>query len=152
MANVAPRSKIMWAHWSCCLLFLAWTLMLLEWHFKQYVSLRHFYLRANTGVNFWRSLHLAAADGVGVHKRVRVAELISVARANPMLKVRCSTHVAHNLGLPLAQYMPYQQHKAHASVQHSCCFLPACQNHLNSLNASHSCWMERTRRPPSKTG
>ena len=65
MANVAPRSKIMWAHWSCCLLFLAWTLMLLEWHFKQYVSLRHFYLRANTGVNFWRSLHLAAADGVG---------------------------------------------------------------------------------------
>lgn len=31
MANIAPRSNIMWAHWVCCLLFLAWTLMLLEW-------------------------------------------------------------------------------------------------------------------------
>lgn len=58
-------------------------------HFKQYVSLRQFYLRRNAGVNYWRKLHLGKLDGVGVHKSTRMAQLVDTARS-PMSKVRGS--------------------------------------------------------------
>ena len=40
MAGIDPQSKIMWAHWVCTFLYLGWTLLLLEYHYKEYVALR----------------------------------------------------------------------------------------------------------------
>lgn len=80
LAPAAVKPTTQWAHWVCCLAFLGWTLFLLEYHFKQYVCLRQFYLRRNAGVNYWRKLHLGPVDGVGVHKSARMADVVDTAR------------------------------------------------------------------------
>ncbi|GBF99191.1 hypothetical protein Rsub_11636 [Raphidocelis subcapitata] len=95
MANIDPRSKIMWGHWTCVFVFLGWTLLLLEYHYRQYVSLRQFYLRSgNSGWNAWRELHMAEADGVGVHQRSRFADLVDNARMDGILKVMDAENAA----------------------------------------------------------
>lgn len=40
MAKIDPSSKLMWAHWLCALSYLAWTLLLLDYHYQSYVALR----------------------------------------------------------------------------------------------------------------
>ncbi|KAI8469089.1 MAG: hypothetical protein J3K34DRAFT_514584 [Monoraphidium minutum] len=86
MANIDPDSDILWAHWLCVFIFLGWTMLLLEWHFREYVSLRQFYLRGVDGYNYWRELHMAEADGVGIHRSSRFAEVVETARLDAIMK------------------------------------------------------------------
>lgn len=127
------------------LVFVGWTLLLLEWHFKQYVVLRQHYLRSrwgaarapgrrrtrhdlsprhvccaerpacarvrgllptgvaltlppprpparrararSNGVNYWRRLHMAQADGEGVHDHARFADIVGNVKMDSLLEV-----------------------------------------------------------------
>ena len=82
------------------LLFVAWTLLLLEWHFRQYVALRQFYLRASGGVNHWRRLHMAEADGLRTSegRAARFAEVVDTARADTLLDAMAAAQDAEGGG------------------------------------------------------
>ncbi|KAI8465074.1 MAG: hypothetical protein J3K34DRAFT_525694 [Monoraphidium minutum] len=86
MANVGPGSKIMWAHWVATLAFLGWTMLLLEWHLSEYVTLRQVYLRGGGGWNYWRELNMAEADGVGAQRGSRFSAVVDSARMEGILK------------------------------------------------------------------
>lgn len=48
---------------------------------------RQFYLRGGDGWNYWRELHMAEADGVGVHEKSRFLEIVETARMDAIMKV-----------------------------------------------------------------
>ncbi|KAF6257976.1 late exocytosis, associated with Golgi transport-domain-containing protein [Scenedesmus sp. NREL 46B-D3] len=86
MANIAPSSSIMWAHWCACFLFLGWTFMLLEYHTRQYAAVRQHYLRGGDDPNYWRDLHMAEADGTHVHKGAKLLDVLGAAKFGGMLE------------------------------------------------------------------
>lgn len=85
MANIAPSSSIMWAHWCTCFLFLGWTFTLLEYHTRQYAAVRQHYLRGGDDPNYWRDLHMAEADGTHVHKGAKLLDVLGAAKFEGML-------------------------------------------------------------------
>jgi len=75
----------------CCVFaFLAWSMVLLDFHYREYVSLRQLYLKGSDGYNFWRELHMAEADGVGVGatSRSKFADIVESAKMDSIIKVR----------------------------------------------------------------
>lgn len=54
MANLPVGSQLMWVHLFMVLLCLAWIFLLLEWHTRQYCSLRQQYIRGMDAPNTWR--------------------------------------------------------------------------------------------------
>lgn len=42
---------------------LAWIFTLLEFHTKEYATVRQHYLKGSDDPNYWRDLHMAEADG-----------------------------------------------------------------------------------------
>ncbi|GBF87290.1 ERD4-related membrane protein [Raphidocelis subcapitata] len=87
MANVDPSSRLMWGHWVLVFAFLGWTMLLLEFHFRQFVSLRHFYLCGGESFNHWRELHLAEADGVTARTTSRLGALVEGAHMEGILQM-----------------------------------------------------------------
>jgi hypothetical protein len=64
MANINSRSPVMWLHFFMAVVFIGYSFLLIEWHYRQYVALRQHYLHGGDDPNYWRDLHLAEADGV----------------------------------------------------------------------------------------
>jgi hypothetical protein len=64
MANINSRSPVMWLHFLLAVVFIGYSFLLIEWHYRQYVALRQHYLHGGDDPNYWRDLHLAEADGV----------------------------------------------------------------------------------------
>jgi hypothetical protein len=48
---------------------LGWIFVLLEFHTKEYATVRQHYLKGSDDPNYWRDLHMAEADGTLVSAR-----------------------------------------------------------------------------------
>jgi len=57
------------AHCTMMFVMLGWVFMLLEFHTKEYASVRQHYLKGSDDPNYWRDLHMAEADGTLVRTR-----------------------------------------------------------------------------------
>jgi len=61
-SNLDQGANIFWVHFACVYLFIGYALMLLFYHHKRYVHLRHHYLTAGGDLNLWRDQYQSQTD------------------------------------------------------------------------------------------
>ncbi|EFJ49655.1 hypothetical protein VOLCADRAFT_104236 [Volvox carteri f. nagariensis] len=57
MSNIPHGSKVFWVHLGFVYIYLGWAMVLLHWHYHQYLTIRQHYLRKGDDVNLWRALY-----------------------------------------------------------------------------------------------
>ncbi|PNW73839.1 hypothetical protein CHLRE_13g574850v5 [Chlamydomonas reinhardtii] len=95
MANIMLKSKRFWVHLVFIYLYLGWAMLLLRWHYHQYLTIRQHYLRkGDANLNVWRTLYHDNPRGVGKEKALSDAERVRGFLANvPLLKALLPTGV-----------------------------------------------------------
>ncbi|CAD7699105.1 unnamed protein product [Ostreobium quekettii] len=61
-SNLEQGARIFWVHFACVYLFIGYAMMLLFYHHKRYVHLRHHYLTAGDDLNLWRDQYQSHTD------------------------------------------------------------------------------------------
>ncbi|KXZ49275.1 hypothetical protein GPECTOR_22g869 [Gonium pectorale] len=56
MANIKKGSARFWVHLACVYAYMAWAMWLLQWHYHQYLVMRHSYLSRGSDENTWRNM------------------------------------------------------------------------------------------------
>ncbi|KAG2438979.1 hypothetical protein HYH02_010771 [Chlamydomonas schloesseri] len=95
MANIMLRSKRFWVHFVFIYVYLGWAMLLLRWHYHQYLTIRQHYLRkGDANLNVWRTLYHDNPRGVGKEKALSDAERVRGFLANvPLIKALLPTGV-----------------------------------------------------------
>ncbi|GLC35608.1 hypothetical protein PLESTM_000342700 [Pleodorina starrii] len=89
MANIPKGSPVFWVHVAFVYIYLAWAMVLLRWHYHQYLTIRQYYLRKGDNENLWRALYeqkeqpATAAEGEGGGANSRISNLL---RSVPLIK------------------------------------------------------------------
>ncbi|KAG2443726.1 hypothetical protein HXX76_002072 [Chlamydomonas incerta] len=95
MANIMAKSKRFWVHFVFIYVYLGWAMLLLQWHYHQYLTIRQHYLRkGDANLNVWRTLYHEQPRGVGKEQPVTDGERVRGFLANvPLIKALLPTGV-----------------------------------------------------------
>lgn len=77
IANVEFMSNTIWVHFVLVYVIIAWAMLLMRWHFKQYVIVRQHYLERGDDPDEWRMLFETSFQTQGQNKLVQLLDSIA---------------------------------------------------------------------------